>query len=432
MAEQPLSSDNINRTAEPATLDAVRATWTQTRAILGVILLVLVIAAGLWMLYTLRGVILLVVLAMFFAYLIAPLVDVVHRFIAQRIRGRLIPRAVAIGLVYLLLLGSIGTASYLLLPELGNQITLFGQQAPTYITAVRDRLQAWSFVINPASFPPSIRDAVETVVARSTESLGGSLSYALTGLLAFLSYLPWLVLIPILAFFLLKDADDFRSAALRALPIGHLRGRGAELFEDINNTLAAYIRAALLGCLLIGVVCTVAFTIIGLPYALLFGALAGLLEFIPLVGPLVVALGASLVASFHSPGQAAVVLLFLGILRLAQDYVIYPRLIGRGIHMHPLAVILAILCGAELAGVAGIFLAIPVVAVLSVMHRHWLEYRGSAGLVADFLKPAEPRLIVPPTSASQAVTPSPADHPVGGGEPARSKSDPSASARTRG
>jgi putative permease len=111
-------------------------------------------------------------------------------------------------------------------------------------------------VINPASFPPSIRDAVETVVARSTESLGGSLSYALTGLLAFLSYLPWLVLIPILAFFLLKDADDFRSAALRALPIGHLRGRGAELFEDINNTLAAYIRAALLGCLLIGVVCT--------------------------------------------------------------------------------------------------------------------------------------------------------------------------------
>jgi predicted PurR-regulated permease PerM len=128
MAEQPLSSDNINRTAEPATLDAVRATWTQTRAILGVILLVLVIAAGLWMLYTLRGVILLVVLAMFFAYLIAPLVDVVHRFIAQRIRGRLIPRAVAIGLVYLLLLGSIGTASYLLLPELGTRSRCLGSK----------------------------------------------------------------------------------------------------------------------------------------------------------------------------------------------------------------------------------------------------------------------------------------------------------------
>jgi len=273
---------------------------------------------------------------------------------------------------------------------LGAQMTLFGQQAPTYMTVARDRLQAWRFLVNPDHFPPVIRDAVEKMVARSTETLEGSLSYALTGLLAFLSYLPWLVLIPILAFFLLKDAEDFERAALRALPIGHLRGRGAELFEDINNTLAAYIRAALLGCLLISVVCTVAFMIIGVPYALLLGALAGLLEFIPLVGPLVVALGASLVASFHSVGQAVVVLVFLGILRIVQDYVIYPRLIGRGIHMHPLAVILAILCGAQLASVAGIFLAVPVVAVLSVMHRHWLEYRGSAGLVADFLKPRNP------------------------------------------
>jgi predicted PurR-regulated permease PerM len=413
MAEQPSSPDNINRTAETAAVDPVRATWTQTRAILGVILLVLVVAAGLWMVYMLASVILLVMLAMFFAYLVAPLVDVVHRFIAQRSREREIPRAVAIGLVYLLLFGSIGTAGYLLIPQLGAQMTLFGQQAPTYMTIARDRLQAWRFLVNPDHFPPVIRDAVEKMVARSTEALEGSLSYALTGVLAFLSYLPWLVLIPILAFLLLKDAEDFKRAALRALPIGHLRGRGAELFEDINNTLAAYIRAALLGCLLISVVCTVAFMIIGVPYALLLGALAGLLEFIPLVGPLVVALGASLVASFHSVGQAVVVLVFLGLLRIVQDYVIYPRLIARGIHMHPLAVILAILCGAQLAGVAGIFLAVPVVAVLSVMHRHWLEYRGSAGLVADFLKPA-------------AVAPSPAGHSIAGGEPVQSKSDPRA------
>jgi hypothetical protein len=69
-----------------------------------------------------------------------------------------------------------------------------------------------------------------------------------------------------------------------------------------------------------------------------------------------------------------------------QDYIVYPRLIGQGIHLHPLAVILAILCGAELAGVAGIFLAIPVVAILTVSYRHWLEHRGSEGL-ADLLEP---------------------------------------------
>ena len=142
--------------------------------------------------------------------------------------------------------------------------------------------------------------------------------------------------------------------------------------------------------------------VIGVPYALLLGVLAGLLEFIPLVGPLVVALGTSLVAGFHSTGQAVAVLLFLGTLRLVQDYVVFPRLVRRGIHMHPLGVIVAILCGAELAGIAGIFLAIPVVAVLSVSYRHWLEHRGSAGLVNDLLNPAESGEGIPVSTGPQA------------------------------
>jgi len=75
------------------------------------------------------------------------------------------------------------------------------------------------------------------------------------------------------------------------------------------------------------------------------------------------------------------------VLRIVQDYVIYPRLIGQGIHLHPLAVILAILAGAEIAGVAGIFLAIPVIAVLTVSYRHWLEHRGSE-TIAEVLQEA--------------------------------------------
>jgi predicted PurR-regulated permease PerM len=185
----------------------------------------------------------------------------------------------------------------------------------------------------------------------------------------------------------LKDGAAFRRTVLLTLPQGPLRGRGAELFEDVNDTLAAYMRAALLACLLIGVLCTIGFLVIGVPYALLFGVVAGLLEFIPLVGPLAVAVGATVVVSFHSINQAIAVLVFLAIVRLAEDYAVFPRLIRRGIHMHPLVVILAILSGAELAGMTGIFLAIPAVAVLSVLHRHVLEYRGSGGLVSELLHP---------------------------------------------
>ncbi len=236
---------------------------------------------------------------------------------------------------------------------------------------------------------------IETSGRSVTEGLGRVL-------LESLGYLPWLILIPILAFFLLKDAGRFRQSALRVLPRGIWRWRGDEFFDEVNNTLAAYIRAQLLACLLIGTVCTLGFSLIRVPYALLLGVVAGLLEFIPLVGPLVVAVLATLVASFYSAKQAIAVVAFLGILRIVHDYVVYPRLIGQGIHLHPLVVILAILSGAELGGVAGIFLAIPVVAVVSVSYRHGLQHRSTAGLVADWLKPVEPAMSVTLPSSSPA------------------------------
>src|SRR5207244_12776582 len=120
------------------------------------------------------------------------------------------------------------------------------------------------------------------------------------------------------------------------------------------------------------------FALIGLPSPLVLGLIAGLLEFVPLVGPLLLAVLVALLALLHSGfGMALIVLLFLGVLRIVQDYAIYPRIIGVGIHLHPLAVILAILAGAELAGVAGVFLAIPVIAILTLSYRQWLEHRGS-------------------------------------------------------
>ena len=170
------------------------------------------------------------------------------------------------------------------------------------------------------------------------------------------------------------------------LPRGRWRWRGDEFFQDISETLAAYTRAQLTACLFIGIVCSIGFALLGLPSPLVLGFIAGVFEFVPLIGPLLIAILAALVATLNGGlFWALMVLLFLGVLRVFQDYFIYPRLIGQGIHLHPLAVIIAILSGAELAGVAGIFLAIPVVAILTVSYRHWLEHRGSEGL-ADLLE----------------------------------------------
>lgn len=383
---------NTKEVAERAAVTATEVGWMRTRFILRVILIAILVWFGvsalLWTFQALESVILLVVLSVFFAYLIAPLVEFVHRPIKLRGREHLMPRPVAIAVVYLAMFGSLGIALYFLLPGLGNQVTQFAKNAPNYFTSARTRAQSMNDFYERYKIPQSARDAIsrnithviETVGTFTTESLGNIL-------LSLLTYLPWLVLIPIIAFFLLKDADSFRRSALQMLPRGRWRWRGDEFFQDVNSTLAAYIRAQLTACFIIGLICSIGFYLIGVPYWLALGIVAGLLEFIPLVGPLTIALVAAFISGFYSINMAFGVLLFLGILRIMQDYVIYPRIIGQGIHLHPLAVILSILAGAELAGVAGIFLAIPVVAIATVSYRHWLEHRGSEGLVADLLRP---------------------------------------------
>jgi predicted PurR-regulated permease PerM len=352
--------------------------WVQTRVVLRIVVLLLAVAALLWVIYKLTAVLLLLVLSIFFAYLVAPLVDIVEKPVKLGRRTVRMPRGVAIGVVYLFLFAVVGAGIYFLAPQLAAQFPEFKQQATGYyksIASTSDRInQYFTQHRMPAGVVKAVNDSVLGLIAKGGEVASLALEHAL----GWIIFLPWLVLIPILSFFLLKDADSFRRSALAMLPRGRLRWRGDEFFQDINSTLAAYIRAQLTACVVIGAICSVGFALIGFPSPLVLGVLAGMFEFVPLFGPLCVAVLAAVLALAQSGlGMAFVVLLFLGVLRMVQDYLIYPRIIGHGIHLHPLAVILAILAGAEIAGVAGIFLAIPAIAILTVTYRHWLEHRGS-------------------------------------------------------
>jgi predicted PurR-regulated permease PerM len=358
---------------QPGPVEAV-SSWLQTRALLRVLLLLLAVAGFLWIVYRLTTVILLVVLSIFFAYLVAPLVDLVQQPLRVRGRDRVIPRGLAIAIVYVILFVGVGLAIYLLIPTLSSQFPEFKQQALAYYQKIRGSTDSLNQYFRQRRLPQGLADYMNALLGR----IGELVTAAFERMLGWIIFIPWLVLIPILSFFFLKDADSFRRSVLAMLPRGRLRWRGDELFQDISSTLAAYIRAQLTACILVGVLCTIGFWLIGLPSPLVLGLIAGMFEFVPLVGPLGVAILAALLAMLHHGiGSALIVLLFLGVLRIVQDYVIYPRIIGEGIHLHPLAVILAILAGAEIAGVAGIFLAIPVIAIITVTYRHWLEHRGS-------------------------------------------------------
>jgi predicted PurR-regulated permease PerM/CheY-like chemotaxis protein len=343
---------------------------------------------GLWALYALAGVLVLVVLSVFFAYVVSPGVVLVQR--VPLLAGRSWARTVAVLVVYAALLAGVVLAGYAIAPRLGAQMVELGHRAPGYLESARSRAQAIAGTYRAYQIPTAIRSAVESGTLRAVDSVGESVRDTAATVLGWLRFVPWLILIPILAFFFLRDAETFRRVALHLLPAGRLRWRGQDYLEEINRTLALYVRAQLAAGLLVGLVCSLGFIILGVPDGLVLGVLAGLLEFVPLVGPLIVAVLAGFLASTQSAGLMGATLLFLAVLRFLQDYVVYPRLVASGIKLHPLAVILTLLCGAHLAGVAGLFLAIPVAATFMVTYRYVLLQLGAESLLAA-LAPPRPR-----------------------------------------
>jgi predicted PurR-regulated permease PerM len=365
---------------DAASSERATAAPSQTRVVLQLLLIIVGVAFGLWALHRLASVVLVLILAALFAYVIAPLVHLAERPIRIAGRPRRLSRGAAVAVVYLLLAGSVAAAAALLLPSATAQADEIIARAPAYTQSILTWERGWSRYYERLRIPVELRTRIDQSVRSAGDAAIEYARGSVMTLVGTLSYVPWLVLMPILAFFLLKDAASLRRAVLKALP-HHGQLRGHRLLKELNATLAAYVRAQLLACVLVGTLCGVGFAMIGVPYAVLLGVLAGILEFIPLVGPLVLAAVAATVGALHAPILALWAVGFLGGLRLVEDYVIYPRLIRRGIQLHPLAVIVAILIGAELDGVAGMFLAVPTAAIASVVYRHWLEWRSRDDVV---------------------------------------------------
>jgi predicted PurR-regulated permease PerM len=351
---------------------------SQTRVALQILVIVAAVAGSLWLLHRLATVVVLLVLSTLFAYVIAPLVLIVRRPVRIGSRRRVLPRGLAIALIYLLIAGAIWAAGALVLPKVTEQVEDVIAGAPAYTQSILAWERNWTRYYAKLRIPVELRRAIDRNALTAGESAAEYARSALVALIAGLTYLPYLILIPILAFLLLKDAPSVLRLTIRALPkSGQLRGH--RLIEDLNAALAAYIRAQIVACVLIGTVCATGFALLGVPYAVLLGVLAGILEFIPLVGPSVLAVVATIVAALHAPGLALWVVVFLATLRVIHDYVIYPRLVGSGLHLHPFVVVLAVLAGGELGGIAGLFMAVPVTAMLSVILRHWLGWRADDG-----------------------------------------------------
>jgi predicted PurR-regulated permease PerM len=338
-----------------------------------------------------------IILSIFFAYLIEPLVKLIRKPFKERGLEKIMPRSLAIAISYILVFGVLGIAIAYTAPLITAQA-----KALTENNALATSLQTQIKDLNRRLDRMRVSDEIQADINKRINDFGTYVTDTVGATaIQVATYLPWLILVPILAFFFLKDVNVFRVGILRIFPSGRWRARMESVLFDINDTLAAYTRAQIISCFIIGTICTIGFYILGHNYALLLGILAGVFEFIPLIGPVTIGVLAIIIGGFESGWLALSTMIFLGVLRITHDYFTYPRIVRGGLHLHPLAVVLSVLAGEQIAGIPGVFLSIPIVALLTVVYKHVLEHLGTRGLFVGLLEPKENPKETPPENIAE-------------------------------
>jgi predicted PurR-regulated permease PerM len=337
---------------------AARAAWT-----------VLLMATAVALLYMIRSTLLLFTAALLMAYLLAPLVELVDRLAAHRF-----PRNLSLAVVYVLLLALVITGASLTVSRIVDQAGALAVKLPDYLK----NLEAPHVLPLPASMGPveaQIRAAVRAQIESSAKEAVPLVRRAGLEALAALGNLGYVVLLPILSFFFLKDARAIRQALLDQFIDPGRRALVEDSFSDIHILLAQYMRAVVLLALATFVCYGIFLEVAGAPYAVLLAGVAGALEIIPVLGPLIAVATILLVAVFTGYQHLLWILIFLAVYRIFQDYVLQPYLMSAGVALHPVLVIFGVLAGEQVGGVAGMFLSIPALATLRVVYVRLLKWQ---------------------------------------------------------
>jgi predicted PurR-regulated permease PerM len=335
----------------------------RTVSILSTILLFAAVGA---FIYGARDVLIAFLFAILFAYLLDPLVSRLQMW-TRVSRGS---RSIAILEVYAILCLALAIVLLLVGPGIADE----GRKLAAAMPGLFEKVSSGQIAVQIGSrrgWSYNTQLRLQQFLAAHANATLGWFTAAGSRVAAFAQNLIWIVLIPILAIFFLKDGSQFADGLLELTERKRQRQFLAGITEDLNTMLAHYIRSQLILAGLSLVVYMIVLAILRVPYASVLGFLAGVMEFIPVVGPLVGAVAILVVAFLANYQHLLVVVVFLGVWRLVQDYVNSPRIMGAKLRLHPLAVIFAVLVGGEIGGVIGVYLSIPIAAGLRIIWKRW-------------------------------------------------------------
>jgi len=329
------------------------------RQVLRAVLIAVGVLLGLLVLWRIQEVIVLLLVAILLATALDPVV--------KRLRRGPFSRGAGVLVVYTLLVLAIGVPTYVALPGLLDQANAFLEELPGRLEALRPYAQ---------KAPAPLQQAAETAVQEGATAAAnppppGREQLLQAGVAAAHSAFNF-IMVFVLAFYWLIERASLKRVLLRSLPPRVAQDANL-VWQEVEEKLGRWVRGQLLLMLAIGIMSGVGYWFLGLPNALLLAVAAGLLEIVPLIGPIVSSAPAVLVALAIDPVKALLVVLYALLIQQFENNVLVPRVMGHTIGISPLVVLVGILVGAVLYGIPGAFLAVPVAAALQVILAHVLK-----------------------------------------------------------
>jgi predicted PurR-regulated permease PerM len=320
-------------------------------AVAGVVLL-------LWTMYLVRDQLLTIYVSALFATGLAPLVQAIERQRVLPISKRKVPRGAAILAIYATVVGLIAAVVAAALPPLIQQGQQLWQDMPAKLDQLQHTLISWGFLPQTATLkellqhaPSPSADVVTTILVTLWGIAGG--------LFGFVSIL-------LLTFFMLVESREIFSLFIRLFKVEH-RPRVAAVSEQVAGKVSAWLAGQVILGVVIGVTSAIGLGLLGLPYFFLLAVVCGIGEMIPMVGPLLSAIPAVLVALTISPGLALATAVFFMAQQALENNVLVPRVMGQQVGLSAVTVIIALTIGSSLLGLVGALLAVPTAAILQVL-----------------------------------------------------------------
>ncbi len=334
---------------------------------LGLWLLVLV-GAGV-LIYLLRGALLPFVAGMAVGYLLDPLAD--------RLEALKFPRGVAAAIILGTFFFAVVAVLVVLAPMLQNQVADFIARVPKYVSsleAVAEPLIAHIKAQLTDAQLERLREAAAGYAGDAVGLLGGLVRNLFSGGVAVVNVLSLVVIMPVVAFYILRDWDRIIASLDALLPLGAAETVREQL-REIDTRLSGFVRGQAIVCLVLGTWYAVGLSLVGLDFGLLIGLGAGLISFIPYFGT-AVGLGVGLGLAFAQFSEWLPIALVAAVFvsgQVLEGFVLTPNLVGERVGLHPVWVLFALMAGGGLMGFTGVVLAVPAAAAIGVLVRFAVE-----------------------------------------------------------